>query len=347
MKSKRILAAVASGFAVVLLTIAAAAPAGTSRRSDSSLTGAGSSFVFPLVSQWIPAVQGAYGIKVTYGPIGSGGGINAITNRTVDFGASDAPLSGDQFAACNGCVQIPWALSATSIPYNVPGAPRRIKLSGKVLADIFLDKIKKWNDPRILKLNKGANMPSLDITPIHRSDNSGTTYNFTEYLSRVSPEWKSKIGKGVAVNWATGISGKGSSGVAGVLSNTPGGIAYVDVAYSLKNHFKFAAIQNKAGNFTLPGLRQIAAAASTIKRVAPRNGGISIVNPGKKYPTAYPISTFTYVIVPEKTSKAKELRQFIGWALTKGQGYGPKLLFQPIPKVVLDASKKTLKLIHT
>ena len=343
MKHKAILAVTLSA----ALMGAACASGATASRKDSTLTGAGSTFVFPLVSQWIPQVQSKYGIKITYGPIGSGGGITNVSNRTVDFGASDAPLSADQFTACKGCVQIPWALSATSIPYNVPGAPARIKLSGKVLADIFLDKIKKWNDPRIQKLNNGASLPNLDITPIHRSDNSGTTYNFTEYLSRVSPEWKSKIGKGVAVNWPTGISGKGSSGVAGVLSNTPGGITYVDIAYSLKNHFKFAAIQNKAGKFALPGLRQIAAAASTVKRVAARNGGISIVNPGKKYPTAYPISTFTYVIVPEKTAKAKELRQFIGWALTKGQGYGPKLLFQPIPKVVLDASKKSLKLIHT
>jgi phosphate transport system substrate-binding protein len=332
---------------VAVLVGTACASAATVSRKDSTLTGAGSTFVFPLVSQWIPPVQSKYGIKITYGPIGSGGGITNVTNRTVDFGTSDAPLSADQFGACKGCVQIPWALSATSVPYNVPGAPARIKLSGKILAGIFLDKIKKWNDPRIQKLNKGATLPRLDITPIHRSDNSGTTYNFTEYLARVSSEWKSRVGKGVAVNWPTGISGKGSSGVAGVLSNTPGGVTYVDVAYSLKNDFKFAAVQNQAGRFTLPGLRQIAAAASTIKRVAPRNGGISIVNPGKNYPTAYPISTFTYVIVPEKTPKAKELRKFIGWALTKGQAYGPKLLFQPIPKVVLQASQKSLKLIHT
>jgi phosphate transport system substrate-binding protein len=329
------------------LVAAACASGATTARRDTTLTGAGSTFVFPLVSQWIPQVQTKYGIKITYGPIGSGGGIANVTNRTVDFGASDAPLSADQFAACKGCVQIPWALSATSIPYNVPGAPARIKLSGKVLADIFLDKIKKWNDPRIQQLNNGASLPNLNITPIHRSDNSGTTYNFTEYLSRVSAQWKSRVGKGVAVNWPTGISGKGSSGVAAALTQTPGGITYIDVAYSLKNHFKFAAIQNAAQKFTLPGLRQIAAAASTVKRVAARNSGISIVNPGKKYPTAYPISTFTYVIVPEKTAKAKELRQFIGWALTGGQRYGPKLLFQPIPKVVLDASMKTLKLIHT
>jgi len=337
------------GLAVAVACAAAGTAAAMTRGADGrtaaragSLTGAGSSFVFPLVSQWIPAVDSAYGIKVTYGPIGSGGGISAVTNRTVDFGASDAPLTPDQFAACNGCVQIPWALGATSIPYNVPGLSKRLRFNGTVLAGIFQNTIQKWNDPAIAKLNPGVSLPSTDITPIHRSDNSGTTYNLTEYLSSASPAWKSKIGKGVAVNWPTGTSARGSAGVAAALGNTKGGITYVDVAYSLTNHLQFASIQNRAGKFTTPGLRGIAAAASTIKRVAPNNGGISIVNPGKKYPTAYPICTFTYVIVPKKTSKAKDVRTFVHWALTKGQTFGPKLLFVPIPKVVLTASLKAL-----
>ena len=338
---------VAAAVLAVALTLAGIAGATTRRSNAQPLVGAGSTFVFPLVSQWIPQVDKAFGIRITYGPIGSGGGINAIVHRTVDFGASDAPLSPDQFTACHGCVQIPWALSATSIPYNVPGVSKRLRLTGPVLAGIFLDQIKKWNDARIKKLNPGVNLPGLDITPIHRSDNSGTTYNFTEYLSSVSATWKSRVGKGVAVDWPTGISGKGSSGVAGALKNTKGGITYVDIAYSLSNKFEFAAIQNKAGKYTLPGLRAIEAAGAQIKRVAPRNLGISIVNPGKKFAGAYPICTFTYVIVPEQTAKAKELRQFVFWALTKGQGYGPKLLFAPVPKVVLTASEKTLKLIHT
>jgi phosphate transport system substrate-binding protein len=191
-----------------------------------------------------------------------------------------------------------------------------------------------------------VNLPSLDITPIHRSDNSGTTYNFTEYLNSVSPAWREQVGKGVAVNWPTGISAKGSAGVAGALSHTRGGIAYVDVAYSLASHFQFAAIKNRAGRYTLPGLRNIKAAAATIVRVAPNNGGISIVNPSKKQKLAYPICTFTYVIVPKRTAKAKELRTFVRWALTKGQGFGPKLLFAPIPKVVLRASEKALEQLH-
>ncbi|MFL5980272.1 MAG: phosphate ABC transporter substrate-binding protein PstS [Gaiellaceae bacterium] len=330
----------ALGAAFVLATTAGA------ERSSGSLVGAGSSFVAPLVSAWIPKVDSAFDLKVTYGPIGSGGGIQQIINRTVDFGASDAPLSPDQFAACKGCVQIPWALSATSIAYRGDGLPNHLRLDGTTLANIFLGKIKRWNDPAIKKLNKGKNLPNLDITTIHRSDNSGTTYNLTDYLNSVSKEWKSKVGKGVAVNWPSGVGARGSSGVAASLSQVNGGITYVDVAYSLKNHFSFAAVKNRAGVYQLPGLRGIAAAGKTILRVAPDNGGISIVNPSKRKPLAYPISTFTYVIIPKQSAKSQELKQFVRWSLTKGQTAGPKLLFAPIPKVVLNASMKTLNLIH-
>jgi phosphate transport system substrate-binding protein len=330
----------------LVLALALTATAGA-RPSASSLTGAGSSFVAPLVSAWIPQVDNAYGIKITYGPIGSGGGINAITNRTADFGASDAPLTPDQFAACKGCVQIPWALSATSIAYRGDDLPNHIRLDGKTIANIFLGKVKRWNDPAIKRQNKGKSLPDLPITVIHRSDNSGTTYNLTEYLNSVSPEWKSKAGKGVAVDWPTGVGARGSSGVSGALSTTNGGLTYVDVAYSLKNHFKFAAVKNRAGTYQLPGLRGIAAAGKTIVRVAPNNGGISIVNPAKRQPLAYPICTFTYVIIPKQTSKAAELKKFVRWALTRGQSAGPKLLFAPLPKVVEKASVKTLNLVHS
>jgi phosphate transport system substrate-binding protein len=334
------------GLLAVGLTLAATAGATSSKRTAGSLTGAGSSFVSPLVTSWIPQVDSAFGIKITYGPIGSGGGITAITNRTVDFGASDAPLTPDQFAACRGCVQIPWALSATSIAYRGNGLANHLHLTGKVLANIFLGKIKKWNDPAIRSLNKGKSLPNLDITVIHRSDNSGTTYNLTEYLNTVSPEWKSKVGKGVAVDWPTGVGARGSSGVSASLSQTDGGITYVDVAFSLKNRFFFAAMQNRAGTYQLPGLRGIAAAGKTILRVAPANGGISIVNPSKRQPLAYPICTFTYVIIPKQTSKAPELKQFVRWALTKGQSTGPKLLFSPLPSIVQKASLKTIALVH-
>jgi phosphate transport system substrate-binding protein len=331
--------------AMILASVAASAQA---KSNATELTGAGSSFVSKLVQEeWTPAVSSALGLKITYGPIGSGGGINAITNRTVDFGASDAPLTPDQFAACRGCVQIPWALSATSIAYRGDSLPNHIHLNGPALAGIFLGRIKKWNDPAITKLNKGKSLPNLDITVIHRSDNSGTTYNLTEYLNSVSRTWKSGPGKGVAVNWPTGIGARGSSGVSAALGQTNGGITYVDVAFSLANHFKFAAVQNRAGIWALPGLKGIQAAGKTILRVAPNNGGISIVNPAKRQKLAYPICTFTYVIVPKQTSKAADLRKFIRWALTSGQStkYTAKLLFSPLPKVVQKASIKTLPLI--
>ena len=340
--TRRTLAVLAAIGAALVLTTGAGA-----KSTAGSLTGAGSSFVAPLVSAWTPKVDSAFGLKVTYGPIGSGGGINAITNRTVDFGASDAPLTPDQFAACKGCVQIPWALSATSIAYRGDGIPDHIRLDGSAVAGIFLGKIKKWNDPALRKLNKGKALPDLNITVIHRSDNSGTTYNLTEYLNSVSRQWKSDVGKGVAVDWPSGVGARGSSGVSAALSQTNGGITYVDVAYSLKNHFKIAAIKNRAGVFQLPGLRAIKAAGATILRVAPNNGGISIVNPAKRQPLAYPICTFTYVILPTKTSKAQELKQFVRWAVTKGQTSGPKLLFSPLPKVVQKASLKTLDSVRS
>lgn len=340
--ARRTVAVLAAIGAAFVLTTSAGA-----KSNAGSLTGAGSSFVAPLVSVWTPKVDSAFGLKVTYGPIGSGGGINAISNRTVDFGASDAPLTPDQFAACKGCVQIPWALSATSIAYRGDGLPDHIRLDGNAVAGIFLGKIKKWNDPALKKLNKGKSLPDLNITVIHRSDNSGTTFNLTEYLNSVSRQWKSDVGKGVAVDWPAGVGARGSSGVSAALSQTNGGITYVDVAYSLKNHFKIAAIKNRAGVFQLPGLRAIKAAGATILRVAPNNGGISIVNPAKRQPLAYPICTFTYVILPTKTSKAQELKQFVRWAVTRGQASGPKLLFSPLPKVVQKASLKTLDSVRS
>ena len=342
-KTITLVGVLAAAAALVLATVVGSAQA---KPQATELTGAGSTFVSKLVQAWIPKVDSSLGIKVTYGPIGSGGGIAQITNRTVDFGASDAPLTPDQFSACKGCVQIPWALSATSVPYRLDNGPNRIRLDGPTLANIFLGKIKKWNDPAIKKLNKGKSIPATDITVIHRSDGSGTTYNFSDYLSAVSKEWKSKVGRGTAVDWPTGVGGRGSSGVSAALTQTNGGITYVDVAFSLANHFKFASVKNRAGVYALPGLTGIKAAAATINRVAPDNGGISIVNPSKKQKLAYPICTFTYIIIPKQSSKAAELKRFVSWALTKGQADGPKLLFVPIPKVVLKASVKTLALVH-
>jgi phosphate transport system substrate-binding protein len=334
------MAAVAAG------VLASAASPASNRTAATKVTGAGSSFVFPLVSTWIPAVGSALGIDLTYASVGSGAGIAQITARTVDFGASDAPMTADQFSACKGCVQIPWALAATSIPYNLPGLTKQVKLTGPVIANIYLGSITQWNDPQIQKLNPGLSLPSTKITPVYRSDNSGTSYNFTDYLSTVSPAWKSKIGVGVNASWPTGVGGKGSSGVAGVISHTAGAIGYVDIAYAKSNKLQVASVKNKAGTFAQPGLRGIAAAAATIKSV-PSNNELHIVDPPASQKLAYPICTFTYVILPTSSSKAADLRKLVFWALTKGQTYGPKLLFSPIPKVVLAASEKTLKQVQS
>ena len=229
----------------------------------------------------------------------------------------------------------------------MPGAPTHLNLDGKTISKIFLGQITNWNDPAIRALNKGADMPNLRITPIFRSDGSGTTYNFTDFLSAVNGEWKSKVGNSTSVTFPAGIGARGSSGVAGLVSRTEGGITYVDVAFALKNHIRFAAVRNAAGKFLYPSLRRITEAAKAFPKV-PAGNELHIVNPSKSYPLAYPISTYTYVIVPQQTSHAKELRKLIFWALTQGQKsqYTAKLLFAPLPKPVLVASEKTLKSVH-
>jgi phosphate transport system substrate-binding protein len=331
--------------ALTALVATTAALAGGSAKQDGTLSGAGATFPFPLISQWQKDYESKTGTKINYNPIGSGGGIAAITARTVDFGASDAPLTPDQFTACKGCVQIPWVLSSTSIIYNLPGVPNNLKLTGAVISRIYLGKITQWNDPAIKKANPKVNLPDTKITPVFRSDGSGTTYNFTDYLSSVSPEWKSKVGNSTTVTFPAGIGGRGSSGLAGVVKNTTGGIGYVDIAYALTNRIQFASVQNRDGRFVTPGLRAITAAGSLVKTVR-ANNEMHIVNPAKGNPLAYPICTFSYVILPTNSSKAAEIRKFVFYALTQGQKLGPKLLFVPIPKVVLVAAEKTLKQVQ-
>jgi phosphate transport system substrate-binding protein len=220
-------------------------------------------------------------------------------------------------------------------------------MDGPTLARIFMGQITKWDDPAIQALNKGVNLPSQTIAIAHRSDNSGTTYNFTDYLSSVSPAWKSQLGTGVAVNWPVGTGGRGSSGVAAIVSQTQGAIGYFDVAFALKNHLQFFAMKNRSGKFATPGLKGIIAAASSDQKPDATTNELSIVNPPKKFPLAYPISTYTYVIVPTSSPKAADLRKFLFWAVTKGQSYGPKLLFQPIPKTVLVVAEKTIAKIKS
>ena len=337
--------------ALLLLSVGLVALLGAAvaqaNQSSVTLTGAGSTFVSPLVSVWTPALGSAFDYTIQYAPIGSGGGIQAISNRSVDFGASDAPLTPDQFSACNGCVQIPWALAGTAIDYNIPGltvpARTNLLLDGPTIAKIYMGQITNWNDPQIKAINPDQNLPDLKITPVYRVGNSGTTYNFTDYLSSVSSDWKTKFGAGQSVNWPTGVGANGSAGVAGTVQNTPGAICYVDTAFAISNHLHFAAIKNAAGNYIYPSIRNVAAAGSAVTKV-PDNNELHIVNPAASLKTAYPIATYTYVILPTHSTKAADLRKMVFWALTQGQQsrYTAKLWFAPIPKVVLVASEKTL-----
>ncbi len=347
---KKGLALLAIGAAAVAAASAVAVTSAGAKSTDTTITGAGSTFVAPLVSAWTPALGSAFGYTVQYSAVGSGAGIAAITSNQVDFGASDAPLNPAQQQACPDCKQIPWALSAVAVDYNVPGAPSHLRLDGATIANIFLGQISNWNDPAIAKLNPGANLPNLKITPIFRSDGSGTSYAFTDYLSAVNGTWKTKIGVSTQPAFPAGLGAKGNSGVAGVVSRTSGGIAYTDVAYAIANHIKFAAVKNAAGKFLYPSLRRIEAAALAYPKV-PANNEMHIVNPPKSAALAYPISTYTYVIVHQKTAHAAELRKMIFWALTAGQGpkYAAKLTFAPMStvKTVLVAAEKTLKTIHT
>lgn len=322
---------------------ASSAPGGAT-----TLVGAGSTLVAPLVSVWQPLYDKSAGVAVTYGAIGSGAGIEAITARTVDFGASDAPLTSSEATACKGCIEIPWALAATVVAYHVAGVPSGLHFTGPVLADIWLGKITKWDDPAIKALNPGVNLPSTAIVPVHRTDGSGDTYAFTNYLSKVSPEFASKVGNATTVAFPGGIGGKGNSGVGGVLGSTNGAIAYIAIAYVLENKFDYALVQNAAGKFPTPGIPSISAAAASVTSV-PSGGtqGISLTDPPASAPNAYPISTFTYIIMPTSISSAvgTALTKFIKWAVTTGQADGPKLDFAPLPAKVVTVDQADADLI--
>jgi len=309
---------------------------GVASASAAGLTGAGSTLVAPLMANWINGFEIKEGIPVKYGAVGSGAGIAQITARTVDFGASDAPLTPEQASACNSCVQVPWALSATGVGFNIPGV-KKLNLTGPVLAGIYFGKITKWNDPKITKINPGVKLPGLTITPVFRSDGSGDTYTFTEYLSKISPAWKSEVGSATTVGWKAGVGAKGNSGVTATVVKTQGAIGYISASYLIAAGLGAASIQNKAGNYELPNLKNIESAASVVKSV-PSSNTISITNPAAKATTAYPISTFTYAIVPHNAPQKGFLQQFARYCVTIGQKYGAQLDFAPLPKVVKNAA---------
>ena len=322
-------------------TVGGTAAVSTASASAAGLTGAGSTLVAPLMANWINGFEIKEGIPVKYSAVGSGEGIKAISNGTVDFGASDAPMTPEQESKCSGCVTIPWALSATGLGFNIPGI-KKINLSGPVIAGIYFGKITNWNDPKIAKLNPKAKLPNLTITPIYRSDGSGDTYAFTNYLSKISPAWKSEVGYATTVGFKAGVGAKGNAGVTSTVAKTQGSIGYISASYLIAaGSLGVAAVENKAGNFEFPNLKNIEEAASTVKSL-PASNTISITNPPKKASGAYPISTFTYAIVPHSAPQKSFLQQFLTYAITKGQAFGAALDFAPLPKVVSTAAKNAI-----
>jgi phosphate transport system substrate-binding protein len=279
--------------------------------------------------------------------VGSGGGIDAITNRTVDFGASDAPLSSDQATACKSCLQIPWALAATVVTYNVKGVSNNLKLTGPVLASIFSGSITSWNDSQIASLNPGVNLPSTHITPIYRSDGSGDSYVFTSYLSAVSTDWKSKIGASTQPAFPTGQGAEKNSGVAAAVQATDGAIGYVAVSYIAADSLDEALLQNAAGNYPEPTTKAISAAADAVTTIQP-DGSVPLVNPPASAADAYPMSTYSYAIIPQSSPKAKQLKAFLTYAIgPTGQAFGPDLGFPPLPSAIVAHSKTVIAKITT
>jgi len=328
---------------VVASALAVSAGAGTTRKADTDVVGAGSSFAAPLFTAWYQYYNPRSGVNVSYNSVGSGAGIASITARTVDFGASDAPLTPDQFSNCKDCVQIPVLLGTTAVLYNLPGVAQQIKLTGQIIADIYLGNITSWDASQIKAINPGVDLPNMKITPAYRSDGSGTSYNFADYLSKVSPSFASTVGKSTQPPFPLGVGARGSSGVAGVVKATPGAIGYADVAYALQNKLRFAKVKNKAGAYATPGIRGAVAAASSVKTI-PSDNAISLVDPpasaGK---LAYPIATYTWVIVPTQSKQASAVKRFLLFAISKpGQQLGVKLLYAPIPDNVRVAAAKTI-----
>jgi phosphate transport system substrate-binding protein len=336
----------ASGAAATVLAGCVVGLESAAASAAPTLRGEGSTLVAPLEAEWAAAFDSATGDVVTYNPDGSGAGYKGVANRLDDFGASDAPLSAYSTPPCNSCIQIPWALSATGVSYNIPGLRLRrghaLHLSPSVLAGIYLGQITSWSDSRITRLNRGVGGLSGRITPIWRNDASGDSFAFSAELSDVSGSFRGSVGPSTQPSFRTGVGAKGNSGMAATLASTRGGIAYISVAYLLANRLPAAGIQNNRGNFAVPNLNAIEAAAAVFHSV-PGNNQLTIVNPNRRAKLAYPISTYTYVMVPRNAPQGGLLQSFIGFALSKqGQSFGPRLGFAPLPRAVLNRDRATV-----
>jgi len=313
------------------------------------INGAGATFPNPIYSKWFDVYHSKNpGINFNYQSVGSGAGIKQMTEGTVDFGATDGPMNDEQIKAFedkrkSGILHFPTVLGAAVPTYNVPGVSGSLNFTPEALAGIFLGKITKWNDPAIAGPNKGVNLPANDIVVVHRSDGSGTTYIWTDYLSKVSDEWKTKVGRATSVNWPVGLGGKGNEGVTGLIKQTPNAIGYVELIYAAQNNIPYGAVKNSSGAFVKAELASVSAAAASVAKEMPDDFRVSITNaPGK---TVYPISSFTWLLIPAKipdASKRDAIKGFLKWMLNDGQGFVEALSYAKLPKEVVQKEEKAI-----
>src|SRR5215470_19377645 len=315
-----------------------------------SINGAGATFPNPIYSKWFDEYHKKNpNLQINYASIGSGGGIKQVTEGTVDFGATDGPMNEDEMKTYkekhggSGILHFPTVLGAVVPTYNIPNVDASLNFTPEALAGIFLGKITKWNDPIIAGANKGVNLPGNDIVVVHRAEASGTTYTWTDYLSKVSDEWKSKVSKATSVNWPVGLGGKGNEGVTGLIKQTPNSIGYVELIYAAQNNIPYGSVKNSAGTFVKADLKSVSEAAAGAAKEMPEDFRVSITNaPGKG---AYPISSFTWLLIPAKIDDAKKrdaIKGFLGWMLADGQGFAEQLSYAKLPKEVVEKEKKAI-----
>ena len=312
-----------------------------------TVNGAGATFPYPIYSKWFYEYNKQTGVQINYQSIGSGGGIQQLTAGTVDFGASDAPMTDDQISKVDGGVlHFPTVAGAVALAYNIPGVSKGLKLTSGVLVDIYMGVITKWNDSAIADLNPGMTLPDLAITVSHRSDGSGTTNIFTNYLTKVSSKWASSVGFATSVKWPVGVGGKGNEGVAGLISQIPGTIGYVELAYAIKNNLAYATVKNKSGNYVEPSLASTTAAAAGALKRMPSDFRVMITDASGS--EAYPICGFTWLLIHPKYGdgqKGKAITDFLGWYLDKGEDMAADLYYAPLPASLVEKVKAKIEMI--
>src|SRR5208282_2160349 len=334
--------------ALLLAGLVLALPVATNAYGQTTLNGAGATFPYPMYSKWFSEYNKLHpDVQINYQSIGSGGGIRQVLNGTVDFGASDGPMSDEQLAQSKTKIlHVPTVLGAVVPAYNVPGISEEVKFTPEALAGIFLGKIQKWNDPAITQANPGYKFPDKPIIVIYRSDGSGTTFIFTDYLSKISKDWSNSVGKGTSVKWPVGMGGKGNEGVAGQIRQLQGSIGYVELVYAVENKITYGSVKNAAGNFVKASLDSVTEAAASVKTM-PADFRVSITNaPGK---TAYPISSFTWLLIPVQAKdpkKGKIIADFLDWMVSDGQKMTSQLSYAPLPASVVEKVKASIKQIH-